>query len=93
MNHLVVSYSVGLATVGCALVAFYVIARVWKSGGFRVSTRKRLLSIIETAALAQHAVLHVVRIGRRYYALAGASGNVTVICELVAAEVEAESAT
>ena len=93
MNHLVVSYSVGLATVGCGLVAFYVIARVWKSGGFRVSTRRRLLSIIETAALAQHAVLHVVRIGRRYYALAGASGNVTVICELVAAEVEAESAT
>jgi len=93
VNHLVVSYSVGLATVGCGLVAFYVIARVWKSGGFRVSTRRRLLSIIETAALAQHAVLHVVRIGRRYYALAGASGNVTVICELVAAEVEAESAT
>ena len=90
--HTMVSYAIGLATVGCALGAFYAIAGAWKSGRFRVASRKRLINVIETAALTQHAVLQIVRIGKRYYAIAGGGGNVRVLCEISAADLESETA-
>ena len=89
--HVVTSYLIGLATVGLVLAAFYAVARAWKAGRLRLSTRKRLICVIETAALTQHAVLQIVRIGRRYYALAGGAGNVHLLCELPAADLDAES--
>ena len=93
MSAHVASYVIGLATVGFVLAAFYAIARAWKSGRLRLSPRKRLICVIETAALTQHAVLQIVRIGRRYYALGGGASNVRLLCELPAADLDAERLT
>ncbi len=86
--HIAGSYAIGLATVGLALAAFYIIARAWKAGRFGLPSQKRLISVVETAILNQHAVLQIVRVGTRYYAITGAAAHITVIAELAAPEIE-----
>ncbi|MBV8727930.1 MAG: flagellar biosynthetic protein FliO [Candidatus Eremiobacteraeota bacterium] len=86
--HVVTSYLIGLGTVGLALAAFYAMARGWKSGRFRVTSQKRLIAVVESAALTPNVVLQIVRIGTRYYAVAGSANHVAVLCELPAADVE-----
>ena len=92
-GHIVASYLIGLITVGLVLAVFYAIVRVWKTGHFGVSSQKRLISVVETAALTQNIVLQIVRVGTRYYALASGTGNVTLLCELARSDVEPVRAT
>jgi len=81
-GHVVTSYAIGLITVGLALTVFYAIVRAWKTGRFNAASQKRLISVVETAALSQNVVLQVVRVGTRHYALATGSATVTLLCEL-----------
>jgi flagellar biogenesis protein FliO len=84
---LVGSYILGLAAVAAVLAAFYTIVRMCTR--LRLSSKRRLIAVIESAPLAQNTVLQIVRIGERYYALAGGLGRVTLLCELPAPEIAA----
>jgi flagellar biogenesis protein FliO len=92
-GHIIASYLVGLLTVGIALAVFYAIGRAWKTGRFGTTSQKRLISIVESAALSQNVALQIVRIGTRYYALASGAGKVTLVCELASSDSEPVRAT
>jgi len=89
-QHIVGSYLWGLTIVALALAGFYAAARVWRSSRFGSSCKKRLISVVESTVLMPQTVLQVVRIGRRYYALGGGAGRLTLLCELPESEIEAD---
>lgn len=87
--HVVGSYVLGLVTVALLLTGMYAAVRAFTRARFFASFDKRLVAIVETAFLAQNTVLQIVRIGTRYYALAGGSGRMNLLCELPAPEITA----
>jgi len=50
----------------------------------------RVLAVVETLPLANAAVVYVVRIGARYFALGGTHGGVQCICEVPAGAIDAQ---
>jgi flagellar biogenesis protein FliO len=49
---------------------------------------KRLVSTVESTALAQNVTVHVVRVGEKYYLVGGGSAGVSLLAELAATEIE-----
>jgi flagellar biogenesis protein FliO len=49
----------------------------------------RLVTVIETTYLSQQSMMHVVRIGARYFAIGGGSTGLTLITELETAPLDA----
>jgi flagellar biogenesis protein FliO len=74
-------YLVRLAVVALVLIALYFTARKLRQtrlfGG-----RGRCLSLLESIILSQHAALHVVRVGARYFLIGSATGTVTALAEI-----------
>jgi flagellar biogenesis protein FliO len=76
------------ALVALILVAMTYIARTIHRGRLVVSAGKRLVSTIESTALAQNVTVHVVRVAGKYLLLGGGSAGVSLISELPASEIE-----
>ena len=57
------------------------------------SLGRRLVSTIESTALAQNVTVHVVRVGERYFLVGGGTGGVSLLAELPAGEIEPYIAT
>jgi flagellar biogenesis protein FliO len=57
-------------------------SRIVASGG------RRLLTVVESTALAQNVTVHVVKVGDRYYLLGGGSAGVTHVADVPADVVE-----
>jgi flagellar biogenesis protein FliO len=74
------------AVLGLALAALYFIAYGLRQT--RLFARSgRCLTLLESIALSQHAALHVVRVGSRYFLIGSAAGGVRSIAELAEGEV------
>jgi flagellar biogenesis protein FliO len=74
--------------VALILVAMTYVARTIHRGRLVVSAEKRLVSTIESTALAQNVTVHVVRVAGKYLLLGGGSAGVALISELPASEIE-----
>ncbi len=71
-----------LSVVGLLLFGLWWMAR--QLGRKRVvqGIDQRLVTVIETTYLSQQAMMHVVRIGTRYFAIGGGASGLTMIAEL-----------
>jgi|HubBroStandDraft_4_1064222.scaffolds.fasta_scaffold00006_73 flagellar biogenesis protein FliO len=75
-----VSYVAKLAVVALVLAVLYVLARKLRQTRF-LGDGGRCVRLVESTALSQHAALHVVRVGRRYFLIGSATG-IDVLAEL-----------
>jgi flagellar biogenesis protein FliO len=79
-----IAYVEKLAIAGIALGLLYMLARVLRHGRFL--GRRGRIALIESAALAPHAALHLVRVDSRYF-LIGSAAQVGLLAELAPCEV------
>ncbi|MDP9019052.1 MAG: flagellar biosynthetic protein FliO [Candidatus Eremiobacteraeota bacterium] len=80
-------YILALVVVALLLVGLYSIVRALGRGRILASADKRLVSVIESTFISQNTTLHVVKIGDKYYAVAGGSGHLSLLCEVPTDEV------
>ena len=77
------------ALIGLVLVGMMYIARAVQRGRLvSGNLGRRLVSTIESTALAQNVTVHVVRVGDKYFLIGGGSAGVALLAELPAGEVE-----
>jgi flagellar biogenesis protein FliO len=81
-------YLFALLVVGLMLGGLYALVRGLARGRLIVSSERRLVTVLESTPLSQHAALHVVKVGARYYLIGGGNGHVGTLTELDTAEVE-----
>jgi flagellar biogenesis protein FliO len=82
------SYFFALLVVALLLGGLYVVVRGLARGRILVSADRRLVTVLESTVLSQHSVLHVIKVGKRYYLIGGGQGHVNSLIELPAEEVE-----
>jgi flagellar biogenesis protein FliO len=82
------NYIFALVVVALLLGGLYAVTRVLARGRLLLSTRKRLVTVLESTPLSQHAAVHVVKVGGRYFLVGGGQAGVNEIAELPADEVE-----
>jgi flagellar biogenesis protein FliO len=75
-----------LALVALVLVALYLAGRRLRQTRFFARTG-RTLNVLESIMLSQHAALHVVRVGARYFLIGSAAGGVSALAELGESEI------
>jgi len=63
-------------------------ARALQRGRVVLSTGRRLVTTIESTALAQNVAVHVVKVAERYYLVGGGSAGVSLLAELSREDVE-----
>lgn len=76
------------ALIALLLVAMMYVGRAIQRGRIVASTGSRLVSTIESTALAQNVTIHVVRVAGKYFLVGGGSAGVALLSELPASEVE-----
>lgn len=81
-------YILALIVVALMLFGLYSVVRALGRGRLVTSTDRRLITVVESTALAQHTTLHVVKAGDRYYLIGGGSGHVSNLGEVPADQVE-----
>ena len=81
-----VIWALGLVVLLLAAMAYA--ARTLQRGRIALTTGKRLVSTVESTALAQNVAIHVVKVADRYYLVGGGSAGVALLAELPRDEVE-----
>jgi flagellar biogenesis protein FliO len=77
------------ALIGLLLVGMTYVARAMQRSRVVAGTLgKRLISTVESTALAQNVTVHVVRVGDKYFLVGGGTAGVALLSELPADEVE-----
>jgi flagellar biogenesis protein FliO len=76
------------ALVALLLVVMTYVMRSVQRGRLVASVGRRLISTIESTALAQHVTVHVVRVADKYFLVGGGSAGVSLLSELSADEIE-----
>jgi flagellar biogenesis protein FliO len=82
-------YVLKLAIAALLLAGIWLVTRRLGRARFAVLGERRFLRVVESALLAPHLSLHVVKAGARYFLVGGASANVAALAELAAEDVEA----
>jgi flagellar biogenesis protein FliO len=77
-----------LTLVGLLLFTLAYAARALQRGRVVLSSGRRLVTTIESTALAQNVAVHVVKVADRYYLVGGGSAGVALLAELPREEVE-----
>ena len=77
-----------LALVALLLYGLFWIVRLLSQGRLLTLGQSRLVSVVESTVLSQHASVHVVRIAGKYYLVGASNGHVALISELAAEEIE-----
>jgi flagellar biogenesis protein FliO len=77
-----------IALVVLLLVAMGYIARTIQRGRLVVASGRRLVTTIESTALAQNVTIHVVRVADKYYLVGGGTAGVSLLAQLPADEIE-----
>ena len=75
-------YVLVLLAVGLLLFGLWSVVSALGRGRFLKHADRRLVSVVETTALAPNTTLHVVKIAEKYYAIGGGSGHLSLLCEL-----------
>ena len=83
-----VNYSLALLVVALMLGGLYALVRGLARGRVLASADRRLVTVLESTALAQHTAIHVVKVGNNYYLLGAGNGHVTTLGELTSDDVE-----
>ena len=76
------------ALVALLLVGMMYVGRAIQRGRIVTSVGRRLVSTIESTALAQNVTVHVVRVADKYYLVGGGTAGVSLLAELPASEIE-----
>jgi flagellar biogenesis protein FliO len=78
------NYVFALLVVALLLGGLYAVVRGLARGRVIVSANRRLVTVLESTVLTQHAALHVVKVGSRYFLIGGGQGHVNSLTELPA---------
>jgi flagellar biogenesis protein FliO len=73
-----------LAVVGLLLLGLTYAVRTLNRGRLVAGSGRRLVSVVESAAVSQHSAVHVIKVGDRYYLIGGGSAGVTHIADVPA---------
>ncbi|HEY1977333.1 MAG TPA: flagellar biosynthetic protein FliO [Candidatus Baltobacteraceae bacterium] len=84
-----VNYFLALTIVALMLGGLYIIVRSLARGRVFASANRRMVTVLESTMLSQHASVHVVKVGQRYLLVGGSSGNVSMLAELPGDDVDA----
>ena len=76
------------ALVALLLVGMVYVGRAFQRGRIVGGLGRRLVTTIESTALAQNVTVHVVRVGDKYFLVGGGSAGVAMLAELPASEIE-----
>jgi flagellar biogenesis protein FliO len=76
------------ALIALLLVAMMYVGRAIQRGRIVGSVGRRLVSTIESTALAQNVTVHVVRVGDKYFLVGGGTAGVALLAELPAEDIE-----
>jgi flagellar biogenesis protein FliO len=77
-----------LLLITVLLFAMAYIARSLQRGRLVIGAGKRLVTTVESTALAQNVAVHVVKVSDRYYLVGGGTAGVSLLAELPRDEVE-----
>ena len=83
------NYFLALIIVGLLLGGLWLIVRGLARGRVFASAGRRMVTVIESTMLSQHAAVHVVKVGSRYLLIGGSNANVSTLAELAPEEVDA----
>jgi flagellar biogenesis protein FliO len=83
------NYFLALTIVALMLGGLYITVRALARGRLLASTNRRMVTVLESTMLSQHAYVHVVKVGPRYLLVGGTNGNVSMLTELPSDDVEA----
>lgn len=83
------NYFLALIVVALMLAGLWVIVRGLARGRILASADRRLVSVLESTVVSQHASLHVVKVGARYLLIGGGSAQLNLLSELQPDEVDA----
>ena len=84
-----VNYVLALVVVALMLGGLYALVRGFARGRVLASANRRLVTVLESTALSQHAAVHVVKVGAKYFLVGASNGQVNTIGEVPPEEVEA----
>ena len=84
-----INYFLALTIVALMLAGLYIIVRGLARGRVFASANRRMVTVLESTMLSQHASVHVVKVGERYMLVGGSNGNVSMLAELPGDDVEA----
>lgn len=82
-------YTAALLVVALMLGGLYALVRGLARGRVLASADRRLVTVVESTALAQHTAMHVVKVGKKYFLIGAGNGHVSTLGELPAEEVDA----
>jgi len=77
------------ALIALLLLGLLYVARTVQRGRIVAGAAGRLVSTIESTALAPNVTIHVVRVGEKYFLVGGGTAGVALLSELPAEEIEA----
>jgi flagellar biogenesis protein FliO len=83
------NYFLALTIVALMLGGLYIIVRSLARGRVFALANRRMVTVLESTALSQHASVHVVKVGQRYLLVGGSNGNVSMLAELPNDDVDA----
>ena len=83
------NYFLALTIVALMLGGLYIIVRGLARGRVFASADRRMVTVLESTMLSQHASVHVVKVGGQYMLVGGSNGSVSMLKELPAEDVEA----
>ena len=76
------------ALVALVLVGMMYVGRAVQRGRIVASVGRRLVSTVESTALAQNVTVHVIRVADKYFLVGGGSAGIVLLSELPASEIE-----
>ena len=82
------NYFLALTIVALMLGGLYIIVRGLARGRVFASANRRMVTVLESTMLSQHASVHVVKVGQRYFLVGGSNGNVSMLTELPGDELD-----
>ena len=83
------NYIMALVVVGLMLGGLYALTRGLARGRLLASANRRLVTVLESTPLAQHAAVHVIKVGTRYYLIGASNGQLNSLAELQPDDVDA----
>jgi flagellar biogenesis protein FliO len=87
-----VTYFERLAIVAVVLTAVYLFGRKLRDSRLFARGGRRL-NVVESMMLSPHAVLHIVRVGRRHFLVGSGSAGITRVAELPDTDMEMRAGT
>ena len=83
------NYFIALLVVALLLAGLYGIVRTLARGRVLVSADRRLVTVLESTVLSQHAAVHAIKVGSQYLLVGATNGSLATLSELSPEEVEA----